>query len=191
MKIENLIENQNITLEELSSLNEYSKKVLSSLEKYFLKEQKLTDAQHDLLNSILKREFNLKEIEFTKCFLYKEKYYRADYHGDYLCDWNNKLSYNEIPQEQIQDLHARQYNYEAYEDKYVFDGMVAVPNQITNLNYYVDYYKDFEKLYSKLSRAKTAFSKYKIIKTLKAILNQEECKMLVDETLGRNYFKRK
>ena len=189
--MKNLIEAYSITLEELNSLNEYEQNTLKSFEKYFIVAGILTKAQNLLLTKILKREFNLNDIKFTKCFLYKEKFYRADYHGDYLCDWNNKLSYNEIPQEQIQDLHARQYNYEAYEDKYVFDGMVAVPNQITNLNYYVDYYKDFEKLYSKLSRAKTAFSKYKIIKTLKAILNQEECKMLVDETLGRNYFKRK
>lgn len=174
---------------ELENITDYDKKILSSMDNYLLLNDKLTENQEDLVTKILKREFNLKDIEYKKCFLYREYFYRTDYHGDYLQDSKYILSETEIEQSKIQDLHALQYNYVNYENKYKFEKIVAVPVQIKNLNEYANYFmKDFEKLIMKLPRARTSNSKYNIVKAIKTILTEEYDISKVDKVLRYKHF---
>lgn len=186
MQNTNLIERNNITLSELSSLNESEKKIFESLKTQFEIKQTLSDKQNDLLTKILKREFNISNIEYTKYNLYKEYFYRADYHGDYLKDSKYTILENEseeVLNEEIQDLHARQYNYVSYEKRYEFDSIIAIPNCIKNIHRYLQYRLDFEKLIVKLQRARSAGSKYNIIRALKTILSEEYDQSLIDNVL--------
>jgi hypothetical protein len=172
----NLIEKYNIALSELSSLNESEKKIFESLKNQFEIKQTLSDKQNDLLTKILKREFNISNIEYTKYNLYKEYFYRADYNGDYLKDSKYIILEDEsdvILNEEIQNLHARQYNYIDYEKRYEFDSIIAIPSCIKNIHRYLPYSHHFEKLIMKLPRARSLKSKYNIVKAIKTILNEE------------------
>ena len=186
MQNTNLIERNNITLSELSSLNESEKKIFESLKTQFEIKQTLSDKQNDLLTKILKREFNISNIEYTKYNLYKEYFYRADYNGDYLKDSKYTILENEseeVLNEEIQDLHARQYDYVSYEKRYKFDSIIAIPNCIKNIHRYLLYRQDFEKLIVKLQRARSAGSKYNIIRAIKTILSEEYDQSLIDNVL--------
>ena len=183
-----LIETHNITLQEINSMNEYERKVFESISTQFQSKQTLTEKQNDLLTKILKREFNISNIKYTKMFLYKEYFYRVDHHGDYLKDSRYKLSPVELKQEEIQNLHARQYNYIDYENKYQFEKMVAVPESIEQLNNYTKYMYKFEKLIMKLPRARSIQSKYNIIKAIKTILSEEYDDNLIENIFGNRKF---
>lgn len=185
----NLIETQNITLQEINALNETERKIFDSLCTQFLTKQTLSEKQNDLLTKILKREFDISNIEYNKMFLYKKYFYRTDYHGDYLKDSEYIISPVELAQEEITDLHAAQYNYSATVDKYKFDKMVAVPANIKQLNNYANYYMfKFEKLMMKLPRARSMNSKYKIIRAIKTILSEEYDDSLISDVLDRKFY---
>ena len=184
-----LIETRNITLREINSLNESERKIFDSLCAQFLSKQTLSDKQNDLLTKIMKREFDISNIEYTKMHLYKSYYYRTDYHGDYLLDSEYVLSPVELKQEQITNRIAMQYNYSDTIDKYQFEKMVAVPTSIKMLNNYANYYMfKFEKLMMKLPRARSANSKYKIIKAIKTILSEEYNDSLISDVLERKFY---
>lgn len=119
--MKNLIETHNITLQEINSLNDSERKIFESLIVQFNTKHQLSDKQNDLLTKIIKREFDISNIKYTKMYLYKSYFYRTDYHGDYLKDSEYVLSPIELHQEQITDLHAAQYNYSATVDKYQFE----------------------------------------------------------------------
>lgn len=184
-----LIETHNITLQEINSLNDSERKIFESLIVQFNNKQQLSDKQNDLLTKILKREFDISNVKYTKMFLYKSYFYRTDYHGDYLKDSEYVISPVELKQEQITDLHAMQYNYSAMVDRYQFEKMVAVPTTIKRLNNYANYYMGkFEKLMMKLPRTRTMNSKYKIIKAIKTILSEEYDDSLIQDVLDRKYW---
>lgn len=186
----NLIETQNITIQEINSLNESEREIFDSLCTQFLTKQTLSEKQNDLLTKILKREFDISNIEYSKMYLYKSYFYRTDYHGDYLQDSEYVLSPIELEQEEITDLHAAQYNYSTTVDKYKFEKMVAVPSSIKGLNNYANYYMfKFEKLMMKLPRARSINSKYKIIRAIKTILSEEYDDSLIQDVLDRKYWK--
>ena len=186
--MKNLIETQNITLQEINSLNGSERKIFESLCSQFLLKQTLSDKQNDLLTKILKREFDVSNIEYIKCFLYKQYFYRTDYHGDYLLDSEYVLSPVELEQEQITNRIAMQYNYSDATDKYKFEKMVAVPSNIKQLNNYANYYMHkFEKLMMKLPRARSINSKYKIIRAIKTILSEEYNDSLISDILDRKF----
>ncbi len=187
--MKNLIETQNITLREINNLTESERKIFESLCSQFLSKQQLSEKQNDLLTRILKREFDISNINYTKMYLYKSYFYRTDYHGDYLKDSEYIISPVELEQEQITDSYAMQYNYSATVDKYQFEKIVAVPSSIQQLNNYARYYMSkFEKLMMKLPRARTMESKYKIIKAIKTILSEEYNDSLIQDVLDRKYW---
>lgn len=183
-----LIETHNITLQEINSLNESERKIFDSLCVQFLSKQTLSDKQNDLLTKIMKREFDISNIEYSKMYLYKSYFYRMDYHGDYLLDSEYVLSPVKLEQEQITNKIAMQYNYSDTTDKYQFEKMVAVPKSIKGLNNYANYYMfKFEKLMMKLPRARSINSKYKIIRAIKTILSEEYADSLISDVLDRKY----
>lgn len=169
----NFIEKYNITLQEINSLGEYEKKIFESLKTYFEKVNLLTEKQSDLLVKILKRNFDFSNINYKKYNLYREYYFRADYHGDYLEDSEYIIAENVDLNEKIQDRRAAQYNYSQQINKYKFIREINVPEQISNLKAFSKYFERFEILTKKLDKARTINSKYKIIKALKSILNEE------------------
>lgn len=184
-----LIETHNITLQEINALNELERKIFDSLCAQFLSKQTISDKQNDLLTKIMKREFDVSNIEYKKCFLYKEYFYRPDWRGDMLRDSRYILSDNELVQEQIIDAVSEQYGYKSFEDKYQFEKMVAVPKSIKGLNNYANYYMfKFEKLMMKLTRARSINSKYKIIRAIKTILSEEYDDSLISDALERKYW---
>ena len=187
--MKNLIETQNITLQEINTLNESERKIFDSLCAQYSTKQTLSDKQNDLLTKILKREIDISNISYNKMYLYKKYFYRTDYHGDYLLDSEYVLSPVELAQEEITDLHAAQYNYSATTDKYQFEKMVAVPSSIKGLNNYANYYMfKFEKLMMKLPRARSINSKYKIIRAIKTILSEEYSDSLISDVLDRKFY---
>lgn len=187
--MKNLIETQNITLQEINSLNGSERKIFESLCSQFLLKQTLSDKQNDLLTKILKREFDIGNISYNKMYLYKEYFYRPDWRGDMLRDSRYVLSPVELEQEQIIDAISEQYNYKSFEDKYQFEKMVAVPSSINRLNNYANYYMTkFEKLMMKLPRARSINSKYKIIKAIKTILTEEYNDSLISDVLERKHW---
>lgn len=184
-----LIETHNITLQEINSLNESERKIFDSLCAQFLPKQMLSDKQNDLLTKIIKREFDVSNIQYKKCFLYKEYFYRPDWRGDMLRDSRYVLSPVELEQEQIIDAISEQYNSKSFEDKYHFEKMVAVPTTIKELNNYANYYMfKFEKLMMKLPRARSINSKYKIIRAIKTILSEEYNDSLISDVLDRKHW---
>ncbi len=185
-----LIESLNITLQELNLMNESERKIFESISLRFLTKQTLTEKQNDLLTKLLKREFDISNIEHTKMFLYRSYFYRPDWRGDYIRDTRYVLSPVELEQEQIIDAISEQYNYKAYTNKYEFEKMVAVPVSIQQLNNYANYYMfKYEKLMMKLPRARSIESKYKIIKAIKTILSEEYNDSLIQDVLDRKYWK--
>ena len=188
-----LAEYKNITLQELNRLSESERRIFDSLSSQFQSKQYITEKQNDLLTKILKRDFDLSNIDtikYNKMFLYKSYFYRTDYNGDYLQDSEYVLSPIELEQEQISNLVASQYNYSSTVDKYQFEKMVAVPESIKGLNNYARYYMfKYEKLIIKLKRARSSESKYKIIKAIKTILSEEYDEELISEVLDRKYWK--
>lgn len=177
-----IIKDYSITLEELNSLNDWENDVLKSLNKQLVGRTTLSDRQNDLLTKILKREFNINNIEYKDVNLYIENFYRVDHHGDYLQDRRYKASLELLDEnDQITDLHAGQYNYSYTVNRYKFDRVIKVPINITNLDNYVnDYMHYFEKLILKVKRAKSVNSKYKMVKALKSILNNNPDDKLLD-----------
>lgn len=177
-----IIEDYSITLEELNSLNDWENDVLKSLNKQLVERTTLSDSQNDLLTRILKREFNINNIEYKDVNLYIENFYRVDYHGDYLQDRRYKASLELLDEnEQIDDLHASQYNYSCTVNRYKFDRVIKVPVCIKELDNYVNYYMNYyEKLILKVQRAKSTNSKYKMVKALKSILNNNPDDKLLD-----------
>ena len=188
-----LAEYKNITLQELNRLSESERRIFDSLSSQFQSKQYITEKQNDLLTKILKRDFDLSNIDtikYNKMFLYKSYFYRTDYNGDYLQDSEYVLSPIELEQEQISNLVASQYNYSSTVDKYQFEKMVAVPESIKGLNNYARYYMfKYEKLIIKLKRARSSESKYKIIKAIKTILSEEYDEELISDVLDRKYWK--
>lgn len=193
MNTKTLAEYKNITLQELNRLSESERRIFDSLSSQFQSKQYITEKQNDLLIKILKRDFDLSNIDtikYNKMFLYKSYFYRTDYNGDYLQDSEYVLSPVELEQEQISNLVASQYNYSCTVDKYQFEKMVAVPESIKGLNNYARYYMfKYEKLIMKLKRARSSESKYKIIKAIKTILSEEYNEELISEVLDRKYWK--
>lgn len=184
-----LIEAWNISLNELNSLNDSELKILNSLREQYSLKSTLSQKQNDLLTKILKREFDLQDIKYNKMFLYRSYFYRTDYHGDYLQDSEYVLSPVELEQEEIKNLHAEQYNYIEYVDKYKFEKMVAIPENIKQLNNYANYYMfKFEKLMMKLPRARSIQSKYNIVKAIRTILSEEYDNNLIENVLGNRRF---
>ena len=192
MNTKTLAEYKNITLQELNRLSESERRIFDSLSSQFQSKQYITEKQNDLLTKILKRDFDLSNIDtikYNKMFLYKSYFYRTDYNGDYLQDSEYVLSPVELEQEQISNLVASQYNYSSTVDKYQFEKMVAVPESIKGLNNYARYYMSkYEKLIMKLKRARSSESKYKIIKAIKTILSEEYNEELISEVLERKYW---
>ena len=193
MNTKTLAEYKNITLQELNRLSESERRIFDSLSSQFQSKQYITEKQNDLLTKILKRDFDLSNIDtikYNKMFLYKSYFYRTDYNGDYLQDSEYVLSPVELGQEQISNLVASQYNYSSTVDKYQFEKMVAVPESIKGLNNYARYYMSkYEKLIMKLKRARSSESKYKIIKAIKTILSEEYNEDLISDVLDRKYWK--
>lgn len=193
MNTKTLAEYKNITLQELNRLSESERRIFDSLSSQFQSKQYITEKQNDLLTKILKRDFDLSNIDtikYNKMFLYKSYFYRTDYNGDYLQDSEYVLSPVELEQEQISNLVASQYNYSSTVDKYQFEKMVAVPESIKGLNNYARYYMfKYEKLIIKLKRARSSESKYKIIKAIKTILSEEYDEELISDVLDRKYWK--
>ena len=193
MNTKTLAEYKNITLQELNRLSESERRIFDSLSSQFQSKQYITEKQNDLLTKILKRDFDLSNIDtikYNKMFLYKSYFYRTDYNGDYLQDSEYVLSPVELGQEQISNLVASQYNYSSTVDKYQFEKMVAVPESIKGLNNYARYYMSkYEKLIMKLKRARSSESKYKIINAIKTILSEEYDEELISDVLDRKYWK--
>ena len=193
MNTKTLAEYKNTTLQELNRLSESERRIFDSLSSQFQSKQYITEKQNDLLTKILKRDFDLSNIDtikYNKMFLYKSYFYRTDYNGDYLQDSEYVLSPVELEQEQISNLVASQYNYYCTVDKYQFEKMVAVPESIKGLNNYARYYMfKYEKLIMKLKRARSSESKYKIIKAIKTILSEEYNEDLISAVLDRKYWK--
>ena len=193
MNTKTLAEYKNITLQELNILSESERRIFDSLSSQFQSKQYITEKQNDLLTKILKRDFDLSNIDtikYNKMFLYKSYFYRTDYNGDYLQDSEYVLSPVELEQEQISNLVASQYNYSSTVDKYQFEKMVAVPESIKGLNNYARYYMSkYEKLIMKLKRARSSESKYKIIKAINTILSEEYNEDLISDVLDRKYWK--
>lgn len=184
-----IISQYNITLKELSSLNDSEKSILESLNSQLQSKDKLSEKQNDLLTKILNREFNytdISNIEYSKHNLYIENYYEADYNGDYLLKRKYVLLQDESPEiinEKIQNLIARQYNHLDYTNKYTYESKIAIPTCIKNTQKYLEFQKDFEKLITKFPRARTSNSKYNIVKAIKTILSEEYNTTLIDNIL--------
>lgn len=189
--MKNLIETHNITLREISNLNEAERNIFNSLAAQFDAKQQLSEKQNDLLTKILKREFDILDITHKTMFLYKEYYYRRDNNDDFLQDARYVISPTELDtNEIIKNKIAEQYNYADWIKRFEFEKMVAVPASIQQLNNYANYYMfKFEKLMMKLPRARTMNSKYKIIRAIKTILSEEYQDSLIQEVLDRKYWK--
>ncbi len=184
-----LIETHNITLQEINSLNDSERKIFESLCSQFNAKQQLSDKQNDLLTKIIKREFDISNIKYTKMYLYKSYFYRPDWRGDMMRDSRYVLSPVELVQEQIIDAISEQYGSKSFEDKYQFEKTVAVPTTIKQLNNYANYYMfKFEKLMMKLPRARSINSKYKIIRAIKTILSEEYADSLISDVLDRKHW---
>jgi len=82
---------------------------LLSTAKQYNEGKKLSPKQLNVINDILKieEEFN---VDFETQYLYREYFYRPDYHGDMLKDCNYIIVPAKLVQKQIQDLHALQYS---------------------------------------------------------------------------------
>lgn len=185
-----LIETHNIALQEINSLNDSERKIFESLIVQFNTKQQLSEKQNDLLTKILKRQFDISNIKYTKMYLYKSYFYRPDWRGDMMRDSRYVLSPVELEQEQIIDAISEQYNYKSYEDKYQFEKMVVVPDSINQLNNYANYYMNkYEKLIVKFSRARSIQSKYNIIRAIKTILTEEYNDTVINAVLDRKYWK--
>lgn len=189
--MKSLIETHNITLQELNSMTDSERRIFESISSQFLTKQTLTEKQNDLLTKLLKREFDISNIEHTKMYLYKEYFYRPDWRGDYLRDARYVLSPVELEQEKIIDAISEQYNCKSYDDKYEFEKMVAVPANIKQLNNYANFYMlKYERLMMKILRARTIESKYKIIKAIKTIITEEYNDSLIKDVLDIKYWNR-
>jgi len=114
--------------------------------------EKLSDAQLNVLKSILGIEETLNDFKTKTVKVYLESFYRTDYHGDYLQDYKFVFDVNE---ENLNDTIEGQYEHEAYVNKYKFKETINVPGKITNLDlYYSEYKNDFEFFMKKLQNNK-------------------------------------
>ena len=168
-----LIDTHNITLQELNSMTDSEKRIFESISSQFLTKQTITEKQNDLLIKILKREFDISNIEFTKYNLYREYFYKLDHHEDYFKTSKCKIAKELDLSETIQNLHASQYNYSDRTNRYELQGIIAVPACIKDLDEYIHYRDIFEKAYRKFKNTRTANSKYAYIKIIKTILSEE------------------
>jgi metal-sulfur cluster biosynthetic enzyme len=114
----------------------------------------LSDKQINALKSVLNIEIPLLKYKTKTVKMYKQYFFRADYHGDILQD--SRTVYDIVnPSNKIQDLHALQYSTEKYinEYQYVFD--VEIPFNVVNVDYFMNfYYEDYTKLIDKIERNK-------------------------------------
>lgn len=180
-------EKYKITLSEIDNLNLYELNIFNSIKKFYELNNKISDKQEDLLYNILKREilfkFNTKEVQ-----MYRENFYRTDYHGDYLLDdylflKETKMSSEELS-EQITNKIAMQYNSSGLTQKYEFVKTIEIPENVKNLKEFMNFYNDYLILLEKIQKARKLSSKNKYTKAVKSIVNEEYNYDLIKETLN-------
>jgi hypothetical protein len=147
---------------------------------------------------------NYKIPELKEVKLYRVANFRADSNGDYFNDFY--LEYKENPtDEEIQDLHALQYNKEVYVKKYQYEKSISVPVVFTTeeeINYFVDeqnttfnnhqIYNDYFFLVQKLERNRFRSDKSRktCIKAIQSILDGEPDNNAIEYSTGRMFTKR-
>lgn len=184
MKI-SLIESHNITLQEINSMSSSERTIFESISSQFLTKQTLTEKQNDLVTKLLKREFNISNIQFTEYNLYREYFYKLDSNDDYFLTSKYKITDYLKLNETIVNLHAAQYNYSDSINKYELEGKIKVPSCIKNLDKYVLYKDVFEKAFRKFKTARSINSKYVYIRIMKTILTEEYNENILKETRWR------
>ena len=171
--MKSLIETLNITLQELNSMTDSERRIFESISSQFLTKQTITEKQNDLLIKILKREFDISNIEFTEYNLYREYFYKLDKNEDYFKTSKYKIAKELCLTEMIRNLHASQYNYSNSINRYELQCKIAVPNCIKDLDKYIHYRDIFEKAYRKYKSARSVNSKYTYMRIIKTILSEE------------------
>jgi len=121
----------------------------------------LSDKQINVLKGMLDIPLQLLDTKYKTVKVYNRYFYRFDYHGDVLQD--SEIVYDvEDTNVKIQDLHAAQYDNEVYINKYKHIKDVKIPFNVTNVNYFMDfYYNDYIELTKKLQRNKFRSTKSK------------------------------
>lgn len=127
---------------------------IKSLQAHALDYGTLTENQIVALKSILSIELTVNPYSIQPVKKYKQYFYRTDYHGDYLQDYEYVYDIpKEILNDKIQDAHAAQYGSEVYVNKYKFVEEVNIPKNVTNVSYFMDiFYEDFKHIVDKLER---------------------------------------
>jgi len=121
----------------------------------------LSEKQINSLKGILNIPLELSETKYKTVKIYNKYFYRTDYHGDMLQDSSTVYDIENVDVK-IQDLHAAQYNSEAYIKKYKYIKDVKIPFNVTNVDYFMDfYYNDYITLTEKLQRNKFRSTKSK------------------------------
>lgn len=156
----------------------------------------LSKRQVEVLKDLLGKEETFIDVPLKVVKVYKEYFYRTDYHGDYLMDSIKVYDISSsLLEEKIQDAHAAQYGSEAYIEKYEFVKEDLIPSSIENVSYFMNFYhEDYIEIIKKVHRNKFRHLRTRndAIRALNSLTQGDVHKVnesLVNKVLGKNYNK--
>ncbi|KAB7891413.1 hypothetical protein [Poseidonibacter ostreae] len=168
---------------EESKVNDF----VMSLKNYFDKHGKLTSSQEDILKDIVGIKIELLPFKMVETKVYKKYFFRTDFHGDYLTDYDLTTEYKET---KILDKNLAEHDVEKYIDEYKEKETITIPSIINKKDTFLIYYDYFIKLYEKLGRDKfrSVRGYNNCVRALNSIVKEEYNEKLISKAIGR-FFK--